>query len=729
MKIRTITLVTMVVSMTATIAAAWLLLAYLETARVSIAHEKLTAGITRTIYQLTLLAHEIDRFRLSRVQRQWHIRHGELADLLEQMQTVSRHHPQQLQQLQSDYEKLDEIFTALMENAPHIVNSENPVPDTLLRRVTVQLTTRAQNMIDLANTMQEEHQNLMERAIEQTIRLTIAAATVLLMAMGLLWMMIRKRLVDPVARMQRDLQTLSSGSLDHRLRGFHRDEIGEIAAAINAMSIKLQIWTDRLERTMNAAEVANRAKSLFLSNMSHELRTPLNAILGFSQIMERDATLSPEHREELGIIRRSGSQLLALINDILEISHIDVDQTHINRSNFDLHDFLNDIDEMIRVRAEEKELIFNLEIDADTPRYIQTDAGKLRQVLFNMLGNAIKFTDHGRIDLRVGLIVPSPKDGEPPPPSWLSFEVIDTGPGIADADLEMLFDPFMRIQSGMATHDGAGLGLPISKKFIELLGGTVSVESTPGTGARFCFDIPVETVDGGDVQTRGPFHRVVGLQPDQQSWRLLVVEDKGENRFLLARLLSSVGFQVREAADGREGIERCLEWHPHLVFMDMRMPVMDGIEATGRIKAHDQCHSTMVIAITASVFDGDRSRILAAGCEDVIRKPFREEEIFEVLNRHLGVRFVHEAAHRERGPEKPAAVGEHTLTPAIRTALPEPLRDRLQHAVLELNVEEAMAVIDSVRNEEPSLAETLHTLVDHFQFDKIQTWLESREVS
>jgi two-component system sensor histidine kinase/response regulator len=446
-----------------------------------------------------------------------------------------------------------------------------------------------------------------------------------------------------------------------------------------------------LKASKEAAETANRAKSVFLANMSHELRTPLNAILGFTQLMERDPKVTADQRENLRTIAQSGQHLLMLINDVLEMSKIEAGRTALYEENFDLYRMLEMLEDMFYLRAKEKGLQLLFERAPNVPRYIRADEGKLRQILINLLSNAVKFTssEHkwrdsvsslggepspivqgtGGVVMRIGAFsCDTSSSGLPPLPqgerdasevSWepgqlvhLLFEVEDTGPGIPPEDLPYLFDPFVQTASGLESKEGTGLGLPISQQFVKLMHGEITVHSEVGYGSTFRVTVPVELADVSDVAVERPQRRVIGIEPDQHApdggpYRILVVEDKALNRQLILKLLEPFGFALREAVNGQEAVEIWQAWKPHLIWMDMRMPVMDGHEATKRIKQMQAAHPldppTVIIALTASAFEEDRRLILDEGCDDFVRKPFRENEIFDKLVEHLGIRFVYKS--------------------------------------------------------------------------------------
>ena len=379
--------------------------------------------------------------------------------------------------------------------------------------------------------------------------------------------------------------------------------------------------TEQLQQAKQAAEAANKAKSTFLANMSHELRTPLNSILGFAQIMEPSPNLTVENQENMRIIRRSGEHLLTLINEVLDLSKIEAGRMTIDPKNFDLYRLLDDLQDMFQLRALSQELQLLFQREDGVPQYVRTDDIKLRQVLINLLSNAIKFTQTGEIILRVRKLETSGfcdlldrptacfdttksirdfalnstdfamvklrEEAEEltVPGFWLQFEIEDTGVGMAPEELGNIFKAFVQTSSGQKNQKGTGLGLNISSQFVRLMGGEIVVESQLEVGTTFKFEIPVGAVYAADIPTEQIKREVIGLEPNQPYYRILIVDDREDNRQLLVKMLSPLGFELQQATNGREAIEIWENWHPHLILMDVRMPVMDGYEATKEIKA------------------------------------------------------------------------------------------------------------------------------------------------
>ena len=483
-----------------------------------------------------------------------------------------------------------------------------------------------------------------------------------------------------------------------------------------SLEVKVEERTAELAAATEEAQSANKAKSSFIANMSHELRSPLNAILGFSQLMLRSRGLSKEYAENLGIITRSGEHLLTLINNVLDLSKIESGKTTLNEKNFDLYRLLDDIEDMFGLKAKEKSLQLACDRSPEVPRYIRTDAVKLRQVLINLLNNALKFTKDGGVS--VGATVAEDRGNER---VAIHFEIADTGAGIAPEEIDSLFEAFVQTSTGKQAQEGTGLGLPISRQFVQLMGGDMGVRSQVGKGTVFYFDIVVPRVEGADIESSKPTRQIIALAPNQPRYRILIVDDKPINRKLLIELLNPLGFELKEASNGQEAVEIFSEWEPHLIWMDMRMPVMDGYEATRAIKASPKGETTKIIALTANVLEEEKTVVMEAGCDDFMRKPFRETEIFEMMSTHIGVNYVYE---EERKTDEPEGIpsGEVLTAEAIK-ALPGEWVARLEEALLEGDLDSMASVTEEISSQNAPLAAALKTCLDNFEFDKVLSLL------
>ena len=429
-------------------------------------------------------------------------------------------------------------------------------------------------------------------------------------------------------------------------------QFGIVIAQIKTAATE-EVYLRFLEQSRHDAEVANRAKSDFLAKMTHELRTPLNAIIGFSEILGEDKTLNPRQRETLDIINNSGEHLLDVINEILDLSKIEAGKIEKNDETFNFVAMLKSVYEMLALKAKDRRIGFHFSTASTAlPGMVMTDRSKLRQILINLIGNAIKFTAQGAVGLSVKAVAldePEEKDGRLERPVRLEFEIRDTGRGISEEEIPKLFERYSQTESGRRSTEGTGLGLPIARSFVQLLGGDVEVESVVGEGTIFRFHIECsEIADTEEVQSNASAfldetsaQNIVGFHSAHEEVRILIAEDQPTNRLLLKKMLGKAGFKLEEAENGQEAIEKWHDWHPHLILMDEDMPLKKGSEATREIKSlAGSDGGPVIVALTAYALEQARLSALESGCADFLAKPFRSHELFSVISRHLELDYV-----------------------------------------------------------------------------------------
>jgi signal transduction histidine kinase len=455
------------------------------------------------------------------------------------------------------------------------------------------------------------------------------------------------------------VKAFSVGGVDYITKPFQVEEVlarvsthlalQETQKQLVAQNVQLQESEEKLknakeqaEKSRHIAEMANQAKSTFLSSMSHELRTPLNGILGFAQILQRDPSLTSKQQHGLNVIEQSGNHLLALINDVLDLAKVESGKIELYEIDFNLPSLLNGVSEIIKIKTKAKGINFYLESANDLPNTIHGDERRLRQILLNLLGNAIKFTDEGNVTLKVsngenvnkGEQICSPNACSP----LLSFRIEDTGVGISSENLETIFKPFKQVGEQKRQAKGTGLGLAISKNLVELMGGQLCVSSQINVGTQFWFEIALPVVEYhiAKVSTQQPIIGVNGEPP-----KILVVDDNLDNQAVVVDLLSPLGFNVEQANNGHEGLEKAISWQPDAIITDLIMPEMDGFELIRQLRQSPVLKEKVIIASSASVYDADKDRSLAIGSNAFLPKPIQTETLLEQLQQHLNLTWVY----------------------------------------------------------------------------------------
>ncbi len=492
------------------------------------------------------------------------------------------------------------------------------------------------------------------------------------------------------------------------------------ASTLEGMPVFVAIAADITERkraeeglhqAKEAAEAANRAKSEFLASMSHELRTPLNSVLGYAQILRSQEGLSAKQRKALSIIEHSGEHLRGLIDEILDLAKIEAGTLEIQPANFHLPRLLHSVADSMRARTQDKGLAFMNEWFSEIPTTVRADERRLRQVLMNLLDNAIKYTRAGEVALRVGY------HG-----TQLRFLVEDTGVGIQSEHLGDIFNIFHQVRDQKAYEEGTGLGLAISKRLVGLMGSNLEVASIPGAGSRFWFDLDLPAISALTSGCEGGKREVIGVEGAKR--KVLIADDQEDNRDLLRDMLAPLRFEIQEATDGQACLRQALAWRPDAILVDLKMPVMDGQEVIERVRATQDLSGVVIIGISASVFKHDRDQCIEAGADDFLPKPFRVEKLLDLLHKHLNLKRICAGEDSDRAPNALApAQPDRIVLPAEQW---EVLRELARRGDVKHLREQATGLAQLDARYAPFAAQ-LHTLAEGFQMKKIRQLLNATQ--
>ncbi len=485
-------------------------------------------------------------------------------------------------------------------------------------------------------------------------------------------------------------------------------------AMISGVAEAMRRAQARAKKAQELSDADNKAKSIFLANMSHELRSPLNAILGFSQLLNKSAETSAKQKKHLDIISRSGEHLLHLINNVLDISKIESGKVVLEEKETDLYQILSEVNSSLYVKAVEKKLKLMVEIDPVVPHVVLIDGVKLKQVLYNLVGNAIKYTKQGSVTVRVN--VGTHGDNEK---RMMHLEVEDTGPGIKIEDRENVFLSFVQLKERLSSDIGYGLGLTISKQFVELMGGHIGVKGDYGTGSIFYVEIPVTEITAETDKELSNNREIMGVEETNTNYRVVIADDQLENRVLLHTLLEPYGIELRDAVNGREAIDLNEEWKPALIFMDIRMPEIDGMAATKIIRKKKGGSEVKIVALTAHAIEEERIEIMLSGCDDCIRKPYRDHEIYEALSKHIAVKFRYAAQSNSD------LLLQSELNVQAFKYIPAEIVKELQSAVEMLDDILALRIIDKINLIDPKLGGKLSEMVLKIHHKEILSIVDS----
>ncbi|MCL5261213.1 MAG: PAS domain S-box protein [Gammaproteobacteria bacterium] len=504
----------------------------------------------------------------------------------------------------------------------------------------------------------------------------------------------------------------------------YREHLEELVKArtaeLETEVIERKKATEEMQQAKEAAELANRAKSIFLTNVSHEIRTPMNAILGYAQLLKRDTNLTDTQREFIDIINRSGDHLLALINDVLEMSKIESGKVEVINEEVDFYLILDDIERMFSNRAQEKGLSFGIEKARDLPRYLVSDNTKIRQIIINLIGNAIKFTEQGG----VRVIVSSKFDEKNKQYANLEIVVSDTGIGIAKGEFANIFNAFEKTQTSVVKGRGSGLGLTISKRYAELLNGNIKVASDLGKGSTFVFTFKAEVTTEAEVkpQLNVSIEQIIGISPEIPPPKILIVDDNESNRNVLNSLLLKIGFKTEIASNGDEAIQICIYSLPDLIIMDLRMPGMDGIETTKKIRNLSQGKKFCVLMLTASALEDAKKKVLQSGADAFIRKPYKENDLLNEIGQHLHLKYIYQPISRE---EAEVGLNIEIISDEQLKLIPKKLIDTMFEATESGNIillnellEKELQLIDK------NIYQRFKQLANRYDYSKIMELLE-----
>jgi signal transduction histidine kinase/DNA-binding NarL/FixJ family response regulator len=610
--------------------------------------------------------------------------------------------------------------------------------------------------------------------INANTRTTVVLCLEALVLATVLGILTSRWITRPILRLSKASAEIANGQLDQKIKVEGTNELKFLAQSFNQMAQQLQESFTALEKTNSelemrvekrtaqlreakvAADAANRAKSEFLANMSHELRTPLNGILGYTQILQRSKNLPEKEHHRLEIIQQCAYHLLTLINDILDLSKIEASKLELYPTDFHFLGFLQGVVEICAIRAEQKGVAFVYQPSPKLPAIICADEKRLRQVLINLLGNAIKFTETGSVVFKVNVLedkeesvpksralpIPEETSSKPRPKiqnQTIRFQIEDTGIGISPEQLEKIFLPFEQVGDGKHRVEGSGLGLAISQKMIQMMGSTIQVKSQLGQGSVFWIDLSLpETVKLTQSATVGDRTTIIGTAGKKRV--ILIVDDRWENRSVIVNLLEPIGFATVEATDGQEALDKAAEFKPDLIITDLRMPVLDGFEMMRRLRQSRELKDVAILVSSASVFDSDQQKSLDAGANDFLPKPVQADELFEKLKKHLGLEWIYSLPDEDptledrtrspdstlavptqepRSPENPLDTSNLVPPPAEELAV---LLDLAKQGRIKSLLEQAER-IERLGDQFVPFATQLRQLIKSFQVKKIQSFI------
>jgi signal transduction histidine kinase/CheY-like chemotaxis protein len=582
---------------------------------------------------------------------------------------------------------------------------------------------------------------LQKKAFSTAWILLVLGLISLLIEIGIVYYILNRQLSTPLTNLMKATENIAAGNLDVELDENRQDELGRLAYLFNKMALQLRESFSKLARTneelelrvdertaelntaKELADLANHAKSEFLANMSHELRTPLNGILGYAQILEQSKNLADAEHKGVNIIHQCGSHLLTLINDILDLSKIESHKMELQPTDFHLPSFLQGVVEICRIKAEQKRIDFIYQPDGLLPNGIKADEKRLRQILMNLLSNAIKFTEKGSVTFLVKNQIAKETLSDKKIIHRICFQVEDTGVGISQEDLEKIFSPFEQVGNIQKQSEGTGLGLSISKKITEMMGSSLNVKSCPDQGSIFWFETDIlESSEWAEISNKNVHRRIIGIEGQKQ--RILVVDDRWENRSVIANLLEPIGFEIIEAKHGQEGLDKTFEFEPDLIICDLAMPIMDGHTMIQLLRENPQFQRTAIIVFSASVFETDRQKSLKAGANDFLPKPIQAENLMNSIQQLLKLTWIYEEKNEESGSQP----GDGQAIRCSGLVLPSEsdlyLLYDLSRKGLVHNLTQELDRLEQQNPQLDSFIQEIRPLIKSFQLKKIRSFIE-----